>query len=75
MTTDDPREATLHTDGWGGRQRQPCLVLAETPKRYRIRARPGQELRLPNGRHGVTIILSSGTHLVPKYAITFTRHP
>lgn len=65
-----PREAVLHTDGWGGRQRQPCFVVGETPKRYRIRAPLGCELRLPRG-HGVLKVLSSGTYLVPKTAVTF----
>lgn len=69
---DQERPATLHTDGWGGRQRQHCLVVGETAKRYRVRALPGSELRLPRGS-GVLKVLSSGTYLVPKTAVTFER--
>lgn len=67
----DERRAVLHLDGWAGRTRQPCLVVSETPKRYRVRALPGSELRVPKGRQGLVIIYPPGTHLVPKYAITF----
>lgn len=70
MTPDD-RLAVLYTDGWGGRQRQACLVVGETPKRYRIRALPGGELRLPLRKTGITKIFYPGTTLVPKYAVTF----
>lgn len=65
------RQAMLHTDGWGGRQRQRCLVVGETPKRYRVRAEPGGELRLPLRGNGIRRIFSPGTALVPKYAVTF----
>src|SRR5688572_24591340 len=33
-----PRDGVLHTDGWGGRQRQDVIVVAETRKRYRVKA-------------------------------------
>lgn len=66
-----PQIATLHTDGWGGRQRQTVVVIAETPKRYRIRAFQSGEIRVPAGRHGILKIFGNGTHLVPKTAITF----
>lgn len=69
--TPERREAVLHTDGWGGRQRQYCIVVGETAKRYRIQAIRGSELRLPR-RGGVLKVLSSGTYLVPKTAISFT---
>lgn len=67
-----PHDATLHTEGWGGRQQQPCIVVGETPQRYRVRARPGEYLRLPRGRHqSVLQVHAPGTYLVPKRAITF----
>lgn len=66
-----PRMAYLHTDGWAGRQRQACVVIGETPKRYRVRAVAGSELRLPRGKQGIVKILPSGSHLVPKPAVTF----
>ena len=69
------RDAIVHLDGWGGRTEQPCVVVGETPKRYRVRAKWNSELRLPKGRHGLTLILYPGTHLVPKRAITFTEQP
>jgi hypothetical protein len=67
---EETRDAILHTDGWGGRQQQRCFVVGETTKRYRVRAYTGGELRLPR-RGGVLKVLSSGTYLVPKTAITF----
>ena len=67
------RLATLHTDGWAGRQRQGCFVVGETPKRYRVRPLAGEELRLPMRGNGVRMILGSGTVLVPKSAITFNE--
>lgn len=60
----------LHLDGWEGRTQQPCLVVGETPTRYRIRALPGGSLRLPKGRQGLVRILYPGTHLVPKHSVT-----
>jgi len=68
-TVPNERLATLHLDGWSGRTQQPCVVVGETPKRYRIRALAGSELRLPRRGQGITIIYCPGTHLVPKHAI------
>ena len=65
------RLAILHTEGWGGRQQQACLVVGETPKRYRVRALSGSGLRLPRRGGAVLKVLLSGTYLVPKTAITF----
>ena len=65
------KNGILHTDGWAGRQQQPCEIIGETVKRYRIRAVEGQELRLPFRGRGVRKILRSGNVLVPKYAVTF----
>ncbi len=31
------RVATLEMDGWAGRSSSPCVVVGETPKRYRVR--------------------------------------
>lgn len=70
MGSEKERLAILHTDGWGGHQRQPCVVVGETPKRYRVRALVGGELRVPSGR-GVIKILYPGTRLAPKHAVTF----
>lgn len=56
----------LHLDGW---EQQACLVVGETPKRYRICALPGGELRLPKGRNGLAKIFYPGTHLVPKHMV------
>ena len=74
-TQDNQRSAMLHTDGWGGRQSQWCLVIGETPKRYRVRALPGSELRLPLRGNGIRKIPPPGSALVPKYAITFEEAP
>lgn len=63
-----PWRSLLWTDGWEGRTSQPVVVEGETPQRYRVRA-VDEQLRLPNGRHGVRLILRSGTVLVPKYAV------
>ena len=71
MNETRPRAAVLHTDGWGGRQRQVCLVIGETPKRYRVRAPRGYDLRLPLRGNGIRLIRSPGSALVPKYSITF----
>jgi hypothetical protein len=65
------RSAILHTEGWGGHQKQFCVVVGETAKRYRVRALHGSELRLPRRGGAVLKVLSSGTYLVPKTAITF----
>lgn len=66
-----PRSAVLHLDGWGGRTQQHCIVIAETPKRYRVRAINGGELRVPTRGQGLLLIHWPGTYLVPKRAITF----
>lgn len=67
-----PRRGALHLDGWSGRTIQPVVVMAETPKRYRVMATSAEGLRVPRGRHqSVLIIYRPGTHLVPKYAVTF----
>lgn len=71
LASGEPRPAILHTDGWGGRQQQACVVIGETPKRYRVRAVLGSELRLPFRGSGIRKILPSGSALVPKSAVTF----
>lgn len=67
----EPREAVLHLDGWAGRTTQACVVVAETPHRYRVRAPERGELRLPKGRHGLVKIWGAETKLVPKSAVSF----
>ena len=62
-----PRRGLLVIDSWAGRMRQHVEIVAETPKRYRIRAADGaKEVWLPGGR-----ILKHGgmTALVPKHAV------
>lgn len=47
---------------------QVVVIVAETPSRYRVRAR-GRELRLPLRNNGIRIISRPGTWLVPKHTI------
>lgn len=62
-----PFQGLLCLNGWGGYSEQPCLVIGETPKRYRIEAT--QRTRLP-GR--LRWIYTREQALVPKPAIKRT---
>ena len=55
--------AILVLDGWAGRERIPCEVIGETPKRYRIKLQ--QDALLPSRRH----CKAGDVVLVPKYAL------
>lgn len=70
-----PVAGILHTTLVGEDATQSVVVVAETPKHYRVKAPNGKELRLRNGRNGLTLILSGGTHLAPKDAVTFDEEP
>jgi hypothetical protein len=60
--------ATLCLDGWTGRYRTPCIIVGETPKRYRIQAIERMALA------GRNRWLDPGqTALVPKYAVRITE--
>ena len=56
--------AILVLDGWAGRERIPCEVIGETPKRYRIKLQ--QDALLPSRRH----CKAGDVVLVPKYAVS-----
>ena len=60
------RSAYLCTDGWAGRNEQACIVIGETPKKYRIRA--VMRTRMP-GR--CRWLYTGETALVPKSAVRF----
>ena len=60
----DPKQAYLMMDGWGGRHDQAVLVIGETPKRYRIKAVMRTRLA---GR--CRWIYTGETALVPKTAV------
>lgn len=54
----------VNTDGWAGRLKWKCLIVGETPKRFRIKAL--EQIKLPRKW------LEVGEEwLVPKYSITF----
>jgi hypothetical protein len=55
--------AILVLDGWAGRQRIPCEVIGETPKRYRIKLL--QDAQLPSRRS----CKAGDVVLVPKYSV------
>jgi hypothetical protein len=55
--------AALVLDGWAGRQRIPCEVIGETPKRYRIKLL--QDALLPSRRQ----CKAGDVVLVPRYAV------
>lgn len=65
LQPDEIREAALD---YGGQVHR-CLIVGETPTRYRVRPLPGAELHLPLRNGAVRIILGAGTVLVPKTAI------
>ena len=62
--TEKEQRGILKLDGWAGTTLQPIIVVAETPKRYRIRAE--QETRLA-GR--CRYLRPGETVLVPKDAV------
>lgn len=70
MAAPFPRRGVLLTESWGDLYRQPVVVEAETPKKFRVRA-ANAELRLPRRGNGILIVLRSGTVLVPKSAVRF----
>ena len=55
--------AILVLDGWAGRERIPCEVIGETPKRYRIKLLA--DAQLPSRRS----CWAGDVVLVPKYAV------
>lgn len=55
--------AYIRLDGWAGRERIPCEVVGETPKRYRVRLL--QSAMLPGRR----CVESGAVVLVPRYAV------
>jgi hypothetical protein len=61
--TQEQRVAWLHLDSWAGRSRHRVTVVAETPKRYRVRWDDEPVLRRQRGR----------IHTVPRYAVTFEQ--
>jgi hypothetical protein len=66
----DPSErlAELYMDGWSGRTAQLCVVIGETPMRYRVRpVYTAGVLRLGGRRREIR---TGETALVPKRAIT-----
>lgn len=60
-------KAALLIDGWAGRREYPVEVLAETPKRFRVRLL--SDALLPS--RGLT--QAGEIVLVPKHAVTFTQ--
>ena len=64
------RLASVYTNSWAGRICQPCIVVDETPTRFRVRAVGGGTLKLP-GKYCCVEISGEATRLVPKTAITF----
>lgn len=58
----EPRSAFLNLDTWAGRARVFVTVIAETPKRFRVRCEQ-RAFRMHPGE----------VRLVPKYAITFVE--
>ena len=55
--------AVLVLDGWAGRERIPCEVVGETPKRYRIKLQ--RDALLPGRRR----CQAGDVVFVPKYAV------
>ncbi len=51
--------------GWAGTTWKKCVVVAETPKRYRVRALHGETLTLT----GMRKICGDQTVLIPKRAV------
>ena len=68
--TPPQRDAWLLLEGWAGNTEQACLVIGETPKRYRIKAIARTKL---GGR--CRWIYAGETALVPKQAIRFCMVP
>jgi len=59
------REAVIVTDSYAGIVRHPCVVIGETPKKYRVRMK--QRTRLPRCRW----VYAGEITLVPKSAVDF----
>ena len=71
MSASLPARGTLHLDGWGGRTSQSCVVVSETPKRYRVMAVDQEGLKVRTRGRGLLTVYRPGTYLVPKHAVTF----
>lgn len=71
LLTAGEREAWLGLQGWKGLDWQRVVVVAETPRRYRIRAITANT-KLPRHRY---IHPDGNTALVPKGAIRFGQRP
>ena len=61
------RLAVVCTNSWAGRKEQACIVVGETPKRYRIAC--AVPITLPPR---FKTLHPGETALVPKYSIRFT---
>lgn len=64
------RPAELGITGWHGTIWQPVVVVGETPKRYRIRSRDENPVRLAGRLRYVT---DKTTALVPKRAVRMVQ--
>jgi len=65
----EPRLAEVGTNGWAGVAWHPVEVIAETPKRYRVRGRGGQAITIAANRR----LRAGQSTLVPKYAVRFVE--
>lgn len=64
------RPAVVCVNSFAGRREYPCMVIAETPKRYRITS--AIPLALPPG---LKLMMPGQSALVPKTAVRFTDEP
>ncbi len=58
------RRGEIVFSDWAGVRHKPCLIVGETPTRYRIRALPGERLHLPR-----RTIAGDETYLIRKQVV------
>ena len=63
------RTGEICTDGWAGRRWQPVVIVAETPKRYRVQAPEHGAVRLAGRNRWLS---GEQTALVPKDCVRAT---
>ena len=60
--------AIVCVNSWAGKQEYPCVVVGETPKKYRISV--DKPIALPPH---FTLLIPGQTKLVPKHSIRFIK--
>ena len=63
----DKAVATFCIETWAGRSRQSVEIVGETAKNFRVRALPGETVRLAGRRRSIS---GEATALIPKKHLT-----